>query len=121
MITVSGNTAKAFYAYRDTFYNRMGYLTTFANEIKITGDPFNDSGAIIEFKVPRKRMILYALIAIFLVSVLSFGFPDIGLLQQCIILVTLYFGIVISLNSQFYYLKTDLEQMEGNFKQQADS
>ena len=121
IITSSDNEAGAFYAYRDTLFNRMGYSITYANELKVTIDPSNDSKTIIEFKVPRQRMILYALIAVFIVGFLSFASPDTGLLWQGIILVTLYFGVVINLNSQLSYLQSDIEQIEEKFKRQTDS
>ncbi len=113
------NKMSAFYAYRDTFYARMGYLTTFANELTITPDPTNSSKTAIDFKVPLQRMILYGLVAILLVGFFLYAFPEIGLLLPFIIIVTLYFYIVVNLNSQFYYLKWDVEQMEEKFKRQT--
>jgi hypothetical protein len=121
MITISDNEGRAYYAYRDTLFNRMGYSVTYASELKITNDPSNASKTIIEFKVPRLRMILYALIGVFIVGFFSFAYPDTSLLWQGIILVTLYLGIVVELNSQLSYLQSDIEQIEENFKRQTDS
>jgi len=119
-LKVNDNEAKAFYSYRDTLYDQLGYLTTYENELIIRTTP-NNSGTTIEFRMPRLRMIALGIVGIFILCFLIFAFPDMNLLWTSIILLILYLGIVVNLNSQFYYFKSDIEQIQENYNDRQNN
>ena len=113
---VSATEARLFYAYRDTFYERMGSGGGPTNEIVISNGLADKTKVVIDFKYPTPILIAFGIIAIFILTLGHFLVPSIGLKGAIIIIAILYLLAVIRLHSQFYYFKLDLEKLEQNYK-----
>ena len=112
--TADKNEARVFYAYRQGIYERLGYWDGSTAEVIITNKL--DDNVAIDFTFPNSVLIAYGLIAILIFAAGLFIIPGLGVWGSVIILLAIYFGVVIRLNSQFYFFKSDLDQLEENFK-----
>lgn len=112
--TANENEATIFYAYRQAINERLGYWGGSTTEAKITNK--FDGKVTIDFAFPNSVLIAYGLIAVFIFAAGLFIIPGFGIWGSVIILLTMYFGVLIRLNSQFYFFKSDLDQLEENFK-----
>jgi hypothetical protein len=117
--TVDNRDAKVLYAYRQGITERLGYYAGPTNEIIINGKRTEDNKVTIDFKFSNSVLIGLGLISTFVLIIGLFAMPDFGLYGSGIALLTIYFWGVVRLNSQFYYFKSDLDQMEENFKRQV--
>lgn len=118
--TVSKQSFRAYYAYRQGLTERLGFYSGPTNEIIITQGLTENREVIIDFKFPKMVLIAFGLIAVSIIALGQFAIPDLGLIGSAVVILTIYFWGVIRLNSQFYYFKSDLEQIEENYKKQVD-
>lgn len=100
------------YAYRQGISERLGYYAGPTNEIRIEE---NDKTTI-DFKFPKSILIGFGLLAIAILLVGLYLTLDFGLTGSIIIILILYLSVVVRLNSQYYYFKSDLEEIENNFQ-----
>lgn len=117
--TIENRDAKVLYAYRQGLTERLGYYAGPTNEITIKGKQTENNKVTIDFKFPNSVLIGLGLISTLVLTVGLFVMPNFGLYGSSIVLLTIYFWGVVRLNSQFYYFKSDLDQMEKNFKRQV--
>jgi hypothetical protein len=108
--------ARLLYAYREGFYERMGHWRGPANEIVITDELADKNKVKIDFRYPTSILVAYGLIAVFIVAAGYFLIPRLGVKGSLLIVLALYVGVIVRLNSQFYFFKADLEQLENNYQ-----
>lgn len=114
--TIEKTRARVSYAYRQGLYERLGYWGGPTNEIVINRGLEDPTKVKIHFRYPASILIAYGLIAIFILAAGHFIMPGVGLNGSMIVLLVLYFGAVIRLNSQLYFFKSEIEQFEENHK-----
>lgn len=112
------NQTRIFYSYQQRLDQRIGYFGDNSIEV-IIRELGTGNRVTINFKYNNSTLIAVGLISTFILVLGLYIYPNLGLLTTTIILLTIYLGLVVNLNSQLYYFKSDLEKMEESYKNKS--